>query len=166
MDCRLSGHLAKAVCSKLNSGKLNTAHFKHSMPVLGEGLLDSRNLSRDCDPVCSDHDSPADDREAQAHEEVRMPDCSLRRVDSHQITLSRAETSGASSQTAQALVHFRMSVSRSLWDLNSSRLYISPQKTFSSSSVIGFTSLRDRSSVSKTRLASSLVIIAFTYRNS
>src|ERR1700738_1132795 len=75
MDCRLSGHLAKAVCSKLNSGKLNTAHFKHSMPVLGEGLLDSRNLSRDCDPVCSDHDSPADDREAQAHEEVRMPDC-------------------------------------------------------------------------------------------
>ena len=34
------------------------------------------------DPVCSDHDSPADDREAQAHEEVRMPDCSLRRVDS------------------------------------------------------------------------------------
>ena len=25
------------------------------------------------DPGCSDHDSPADDREAQAHEEVRMP---------------------------------------------------------------------------------------------
>ena len=118
------------------------------------------------DPVCSDHDSPADDREAQAHEEVRMPDCSLRRVDSPtKITLSRAETSGASSQTAQALVHFRMSVSRSLWDLNSSRLYISPQKTFSSSSVIGFTSLRDRSSVSKAYFASSLVIIAFTHRD-
>jgi hypothetical protein len=35
----------------------------------------------------------------------------------------------------QALAHFRMSASRSLWDLNSSRLYISSQKTFSSSSV-------------------------------
>jgi hypothetical protein len=58
-----------------------------------------------------------------------------------------------------------MSVSRSLWDLNSSRLYISPQKTFSSSSVIGFTSLRDRSSVSKAYFASSLVIIAFTHRD-
>jgi hypothetical protein len=63
----------------------------------------------------------------------------------------------------QALAHFRMSASRSLWDLNSSRLYISSQKTFSSSSVIGFTSLRDRSSASKARLASSLIIIAFTY---
>jgi hypothetical protein len=54
--------------------------------------------------------------------------------------------------------------SRSLSDLNSSCLYISSQKTFSSSSVIGFASLRDRSSVSKVRFASSLVIIAFTYR--
>ena len=145
MDCGLSGHLANAVCSKLNSGKLNTAHFKHSMPVLGEGLfgfsqfvtrlsypiiimlvsflssilellgpakafpfwaadskdapaataepfsatlkmkakpLEATLLPLALDPVCSDHDSPADDREAQAHEEVRMPDCSLRRVDS------------------------------------------------------------------------------------
>jgi hypothetical protein len=55
--------------------------------------------------------------------------------------------------------------SRSLWDLNSNRLYISSQKTFSSSSVIGFASLRDRSSASKERLAWSLVIIAFTSRN-
>jgi len=62
----------------------------------------------------------------------------------------------------QPLAHFRMSASRSLWDLNSSRLYISSQKTFSSSSVIGFASLRERRSASKARLASSLVIIAFT----
>src|ERR1700722_7776185 len=55
-----------------------------------------------------------------------------------------------------------MSTSRSLWDLNSSRLYISSQKTFSSSSVIGFTSLRDRSSASKARLASSFVGTAST----
>ena len=145
MDCQLSGHLANAVCSKLNSGKLNTAHFKHSMPVLGEGLfgfsqfvtrlsypiiimlvsflssilellgpardfpfwaadskdapaataepfsatlkmkakpLEATLLPLALDPVCSDHDSPADDREAQAHEEVRMPVGSLRRVDS------------------------------------------------------------------------------------
>ena len=33
----ISGHLLNAVWSKLTSGKLNTAHFKHSMHVLGEG---------------------------------------------------------------------------------------------------------------------------------
>ena len=32
---------------------------------------------------------------------------------------------------SQPSAHFRMSASRSLWDLNSSRLYISSQKTFS-----------------------------------
>jgi hypothetical protein len=65
----------------------------------------------------------------------------------------------------QALAHFRMSASRSLSDLNSSCLYICSQKAFSSSIVIGFASLRSRSSASKARLASSLVIIAFTYHN-
>jgi hypothetical protein len=38
----------------------------------------------------------------------------------------------------QAVAHFRISASRSLWDLNSSRLYIFSQKTFSSS-IIAFT---------------------------
>jgi hypothetical protein len=57
-----------------------------------------------------------------------------------------------------------MSVSHSLWDLNSSRLYISHRRrlVLQASS---FTSLRDRSSVSKAYFASSLVIIAFTHRD-
>ena len=75
------------------------------------------------DPGCSDHDSPADGREAQAHEE-----------ETENLAYRAAPARKRAGQILRlpSLSPFQKSVSRSLWDLNSSRLYISSQKTFNS----------------------------------
>ena len=62
----------------------------------------------------------------------------------------------------QSSAHRRMSASRSFGDLNCRRLYIPRQKLVISSAIIGFVSFSDRSSISTTSLACSLVIIVIS----